>query len=537
MYQLDQIENKQFLGNKFYFLKLFFLILSLLNYSQEVKQIEIIYAGSFDRNENSYPDGNILKKDRNRRVHLKHENMNIFSNKSIFFQTKNSVISTGDVFINQGDTLKLYCDSLNYNGKIKKMYAHGNVKLINNEMELQSKNLEFDRISNEAFFYDGGRIIDSLSEINSKNGRYYIDLKKYVFKNDVTVKDQDRLIKSEMMDYFLDSEKTFFYKKTLIYGKEYAVKCNSGYYDPSRKIGVFEDNARIDFDSRQIYGDSIFFNEEKGYSNITRNIKIIDSIENLVLKGEFAEFFKKNDSAIITKNPIAINILKSDSLFIKADTLLSVGKEDVRKMRGLNNVEFVQGKLSGKSDYIQIDKKLGLTTMLRKKISARDLQILTESEINLKNPVVWDNNTQMTGDKIIFTENLNTNELDSIKIPNNVFIIEKDTIGDNKFNQIKGIKLLGNFNKNKIERIKVDQNSELIYYMYDENLSLIGIDKAVASSIIIYFKDQGMDEITFINNPEGILYPEKFLNKNETFLNGFIFRKNEKVEKNKFLID
>jgi hypothetical protein len=46
-----------------------------------------------------------------------------------------------------------------------------------------------------------------------------------------------------------------------------------------------------------------------------------------------------------------------------------------------------------------------------------------------------------------------------------------------------------------------------------------------------------MDEITFINNPEGILYPEKFLNKNETFLNGFIFRKNEKVEKNKFLID
>ena len=85
---MDQIENKQFLGNKFYFLKLFFLILSLLNYSQEVKQIEIIYAGSFDRNENSYPEGNILKKDQNRRVQLKHENMNIFSNKSIFFSDK-----------------------------------------------------------------------------------------------------------------------------------------------------------------------------------------------------------------------------------------------------------------------------------------------------------------------------------------------------------------------------------------------------------------------------------------------------------------
>ena len=134
----------------------------MLNYSQEIKQIEIIYAGSFDRDENIYPDGNILKKDINRKVHLKHEDMNIFSNKSIFFKKNNSVISVGDVFINQGDTLKLYCDSLNYNGKIKKIYAHGNVKLINNEMKLESKNLELDRLKNEAFFYDGGKIIDSL---------------------------------------------------------------------------------------------------------------------------------------------------------------------------------------------------------------------------------------------------------------------------------------------------------------------------------------------------------------------------------------
>ena len=267
----------------------------MLNYSQEIKQIEIIYAGSFDRDENIYPDGNILKKDKDRKVHLKHEDMNIFSNKSIFFQKNNSVISVGDVFINQGDTLKLYCDSLNYNGKIKKMYAHGNVKLINNEMKLESKNLELDRVNNEAFFYDGGKIIDSLSEITSINGKYFIDLKKYIFNNNVVVKDQDRIIKSEMMDYFLDNEKTIFYKRTSIYGDEYTVRCNSGYYEPRSKTGVFKNSARIDFDTREIYGDSIFFNEEKEYSSITNNVKIVDSKENLVLKGEFAEFFKKND--------------------------------------------------------------------------------------------------------------------------------------------------------------------------------------------------------------------------------------------------
>ena len=143
----------------------------------------------------------------------------------------------------------------------------------------------------------------------------------------------------------------------------------------------------------------------------------------------------------------------------------------------------------------------------------------------------------MTGDKIIFTEDLDTNELDSIKITNNVFIIEKDTIGNSQFNQIKGLKLKGGFNKNKIDRVKIDQNSELIYYMYDEDLNLIGIDKAVASSIIIYFNDQSMDEIIFITNPEGILYPEEFLSNNETYLNGFINREKEKIYKKDILVD
>ena len=46
-----------------------------------------------------------------------------------------------------------------------------------------------------------------------------------------------------------------------------------------------------------------------------------------------------------------------------------------------------------------------------------------------------------------------------------------------------------------------------------------------------------MDEITFITNPEGILYPEEFLNNNETFFNGFINREKEKIYKKDILVD
>ena len=47
-----------------------------------------------------------------------------FSKKSIFFfQKRNSFIATGNVHVMQGDSINLFCDSLNYNGLTKNFQA------------------------------------------------------------------------------------------------------------------------------------------------------------------------------------------------------------------------------------------------------------------------------------------------------------------------------------------------------------------------------------------------------------------------------
>ena len=188
--------------------------------------------------------------------------------------------------------------------------------------------------------------------------------------------------------------------------------------------------------------------------------------------------------------------------------------------------------MSGKSDKIEIDKFLGLTTLSRKKLNKRQIQILTENQINELNPVIWDGNSQISGDKIILKEDLQKNIIDSLKITNNSFLIEIDTIGGgNNFNQMKGIKLFGKIIDNKLNRIKIDQNAELIYYMYDDNQDLIGIDKAISSSIIMTLKENGIDDIIFFNQPEGVLHPEDKLEENQKTLFGFINRFKERVTK------
>ena len=174
------------------------------------------------------------------------------------------------------------------------------------------------------------------------------------------------------MHYYIESEKSYFFDETIITGDDYKINCDAGFYDPIELIGIFNKNAIIESNERIVHGDSIYFDEEKKYASISNNIKIIDNKEKLVLTGDYGELYEEKDSAIITKNPLAINILKRDSLFVTADTLYSVGKEAARTMKGIRNVKFLQGNFSGKADFIEIKKSLGLTIMERKEISEKD---------------------------------------------------------------------------------------------------------------------------------------------------------------------
>ena len=133
---------------------------------------------------------------------------------------------------------------------------------------------------------------------------------------------------------------------------------------------------------------------------------------------------------------------------------------------------------------------------------------------------------------------IDQDQIDSLKILNNAFVVEKDSFGIDNYNQMKGIDLFGNFRDNELEKIRLDRNTEMIYFLYDEETKeLIGIDKAICSSILMTITNNKIDEIIFYTNPEGKVYPEKELEINEKILNGFNWRIDEKILNKKNLIN
>ncbi len=513
------------------------LLITCTAWAQE-KEIEIRRAGSFQLDQENFPGANILTRSATEQVYLVHEGMDVWADKAFFYKKENRFDALGNVRIQQGDSLLLTGKKVSYDGKTKVAVAKEKVYLDNKDMILETDTLYFDRTNNKGFYPAKGIVYDSLTTIESKRGTYLSDNKKYVFEQEVVITHPDFTLTSARMDFYTDSKHAFFYGPTTIVGEDYLVNCRQGFYNTNEKVGYFKKKASIDYNNRNIIGDSIYFNDAKQYAAATQNIRITDTINNSFIEGNYGEVFKAKDSAMVTHRAVAINLVEKDSLYIHADTLIATGPPEARIIRGFYDARIFKRDLSGKTDSIHFNQKTGRAKLIRRPISEREIQFLTPQEIAAKNPILWSSKSQMTGDEIHLTIDTEKEVLDSLMIYNNAFIIEKDTLNEVNFNQVKGLQLRGKFDGRTLKTVHIRQNTEMLYYLYDdETLDLIGIDKAICSALRIDFEASAIDKVTFFTNPDGVVYPEDDLPPNARQLLGFNWREDERLCSKEDLFD
>ena len=87
-----------------------------------------------------------LSKGKNLRVILYHDGATIISDKTLFYSTENRFFAKGNVMLEQGDSLELKSEYLNYDGNKRMAKAWGQVVLKQPDMTLKTDTLYLDRI-------------------------------------------------------------------------------------------------------------------------------------------------------------------------------------------------------------------------------------------------------------------------------------------------------------------------------------------------------------------------------------------------------
>lgn len=483
----------------------------------EPKQINIVYGANFTKNESKYPGASIFSKDE-RQVQFEHQGADLWCDVAVYFQKENRLEASGNVLLKQGDSVQMTSQKIDYRGDIKLAKAWGEVLLTNSDMTLKTDTLRLDREKQEAYYQDNGTVIDSANVLTSKIGRYFMEQKKYQFLDSVHIDNPEYILDSEQLDYYTSSKNAYMYGPSTIVGESYKIYCERGFYDTKVESGYGIKNTRIDYNDRIMEGDSVYFNKAREFASATNNITVTDTINNGVVRSHYAEVHKAKDSLFATRRAVSILVQEKDSLYVHGDTLMITGKADDRITRAFRNAKFFKTDLSGKCDSIHSEERTGITQLIR-------------------NPILWNVDNQMTGDSIHLLSNLETEKLDSLKVINNAFVISLDSISMEGYNQAKGKDLFGKFVDNELKYIDLVKNTEVIYYMYNDDDELIGIDKTICSKISITMENSDIEDLVFYTDPDGDIFPETELPENSRLLKGFIWRGDERIRSKEDIFD
>lgn len=474
--------------------------------AQVPKKILVEHSDYFDVNQLEAPDAALLTGN----VRVNHDGVIMTCNKAYYFQKENYIKAFGDVQLVQGDTLYLNSKYAEYNGNMKQAFATGDAVMQSPESTLVTDTINFNRNTQEVYYNSNGTITNRDNILKSKSGKYYVAEKKFQFLTAVTITNPKTVIKSNHLDYYSNSGHSYLFGPSTITSKTNFIYTEKGFYDTKRNLAHFLRKSYIKYDDRLIEGDSLYYDRNREFASATRNVKITDSVNKGIVKGHYAELYKFKDSMFVTKRAVAVNFVENDSVYIHGKKLMVTGPEGNRIIRAFNNVRFFKTDMSGKCDSIHSSAKIGLTKLIGK-------------------PILWNGESQITGDIMHLIGDQKTQKIDSLKVLNNTFIVSKDTIGTG-FNQVKGQNLFGKFLEGKLHDVDIIKNAEVIYYMRNDAQELIGINKNVSSKINIIFDNKEIETITFFKQVDGTIYPEKDLPEPDRKLRGMVWRGDERIK-------
>lgn len=425
------------------------------------------------------------------------------------YPASNTVNAFGHVHITQNDTLHLYGDKLEYDGDRKYAVVTGNVRMSEKTMTLTTDKLDYDMEKKTAFYTNGGVINDGKNRLTSRKGYYNSEKHSMFFKNKVEMVNSDFTLKADTLEYSINSRRTFFHGPTTIKSKDEFLYCETGWYNTLTGTARFGKNAYIANNGQMLYGDSLYFDNKKGYSKADGNVKIVDTVEHLIIEGAHAESYENPKKNYISGHILVTRIMNDDSLYLTADTITTIYNEEgeYEKILGYPNALIYNKEFQARCDslvYSFIDSTI---------------------QLNI-DPIFWINDYQATAERmVIHTRN---SQIDLAELFTKSFMCSPED--SSHFNQIKGRDMTAFFNKNVLSRIEVNGNGQSVYYVKDDKNRMAGVNSILGSDIFITVKNQKISRIKFTKNPEATLWPPSKINPNDERLPGLNWRIDEKPE-------
>jgi hypothetical protein len=294
---------------------------------------------------------------------FKHDYSTLTSDSAYFYPGKNALDAFGHVVINQGDTVHIYSDLLNYDGNTKIAILTYNVKMVDKDATLTTNHFTYNTATRIGVYTEGGKLVNKDNTLLSKNGYYFAFTRDSYFRYNVSLTSPDALVLTDTMRYNTGTRISYFYGPTNIYGTkgkkdQDTLYTENGQYNTKIETGAFGKNNLYHSGSRSLKGDSLFYDKLKGYGRAVMHVTFEDKEQKTTIKGNLGTYFKDGEHTIVTEDPYVMMVTEKDSTqhdsTAKAD---SAGKVRKTEKAVMNMGQLIKKTIPGKTDAVTTAQK------------------------------------------------------------------------------------------------------------------------------------------------------------------------------------
>ncbi len=419
--------------------------------------------------------------------------MFMYCDSAHFYDQTNSLRAFGNVKMEQGDTLFVYADELDYNDSTEMaiLYAYGGkkVRLINRDVELQTNPFYYDLGIDLGFYDDNGVLTDKQNRLVSVYGEYAPATSEALFRTNVlltSLREGDTLeIHTDQLYYNTNTHIAEMDVPSLIVNKDGKIFTDSAIYNTETSFAdLYRRSVVVTSNNNRLIGDSLKYDRTAGFGEAFGDIVLTDSAHNIMLTGDYGFYNELTDSAFVTGRALAKEYGKGDTLYLHSDTIrtfavitpaeivdsVEIPADTTHYIVAAHKVRFYRSDLQGVCDsmtFVQTDSMLYLNY----------------------HPIVWSDNRQIFGN--VIEVHLNDSTVDFARLPEFGFMVEE--IEDGFYQQLTGKEMLATFEDGELRRLDVSGNVEAVTFPEEADSTINKVATLESSFLTAHFRGRAME--------------------------------------------
>ncbi len=432
------------------------------------------------------PDAQIVKGN----VSFRHRGARLTCDSAFFYQTSNSVKAFGHVHFVQGDTLSLTCERAFYDGQQQMMEARKNVWLHHRKQTLNTDSLNYDRLYNYAYFFEGGVLVDGKDRLKSDWGQYNLKTREAVFYYSVELKNNKDHIFTDTLYYDTGKSVAHLVGPSRITSGKSVVNTTNGYYDTHSDKAQLFGRSTVEDQDKTITGDSLYYTKD-GMNEGFGNVVYVDKKQKNSLKCDYLRYNEKMGFGYATKNVLVKDYSQKDTLYMHADTLklytYNINTDSVYRVgHAYPHVRAFRADIQAVCDSMVFSSLDSCATMYR-------------------DPIVWNANRQLLGEKILVF--MGDSTVREARVIGQALSVEQVDEKDH-YNQISSREMYAYFVDGNLRRSVAIGNVRVIYYPIDDkDSSFIGLNYTETDSMRMYFSPERKLQRIWCDKADNVIYP------------------------------